>query len=155
MPKSAKILITLGSLLVSLLLFYILCVNTINVHEIGLVKHRFSGKWTFQKEAGTYITPPWPFVATYTVDRRPMRIDFDEYYSGRPENRVIFIMPKFIQINDSDEGLSELVYYIQPNGGSINLWQFKQFAFSGKKFKFFTELDTKEFTVEPNVKNNP
>lgn len=126
MAKKWKTAILVGSPVVGLLLFYILCWNHVHINEIGVAYNSVNGKVSIQENPGWYFTSP--FVEVVNISTVPHQVSI-------PSGAVV-INTKIVRFKK--EGVEE---FIRLQGFSYSLNQSMNgilmgYAFSGKEYPF-------------------
>jgi len=132
MNVSNKILWSVVSLFVGLVLFWLLCLNHVSISHVGITYDSRSGALTAQTNAGWYLTSP--FVRVSEVSTLPARISIDGVSSSK-----IVINDKIVRYVLNQESIKELVEY---EGFHYQYFpsHLTPYAYSGKKYSFFEIL---------------
>ena len=124
-----KLKITIGAVILSILatvLFYIFCLNHVNINEVGVAFNSGNGQLSLQTNAGWYVTSP--LVKVVTLPTLPEAVHLPttanviatKIVKIRPEKAIEFV--KF-------QGFS---YDIHANWNNILMG----YAFAGKPYDF-------------------
>lgn len=112
---------------VALFVFWLFCLNHVDINEIGVAYDSSTGKLSKQ-ECGWHVTEPW--VKVTTIPTIPVRVEI--YNNSR------FILPKLVQFQP--EYYKE---FIEVEGfkyfDSISM-TLSQYAYSGKEWPFLKEV---------------
>lgn len=61
---------------ISIIWFWILCINSIKPNEILILKNRLSGQYKIYDQPKMCISGPWPFVSAGRISSLPQLIEF-------------------------------------------------------------------------------
>jgi hypothetical protein len=128
-----------GSLLVSMFLFWLFCLNHVGVTDIGVAYNSVNGELRVQDKPGWYVTSPMVRVAHLST--LPMRVTIP--------SRARVINQRIVRFKA--EGAIE---FIKLQGFSIWLYTEQEnimmgYAFSGQKYSFLEMLEEPEWTNKP------
>ena len=137
-----KIGIGLGVLVLALFVFYLACLNHVDINEIGVAYNSVGGKVWIQDHPGWYLTSPTVEVATITT--LPLKVEI-------PTEAKI-INAKMVRFNPA--GIDE---FIRLQGFSYFTNQSMQsnllgYAYSGRQFPFLEviqDIGTENVTTKP------
>lgn len=122
--KGSTVFKAIGITILTIILFWFVCLNHISVNEVGIAYNSTNGKWWVQNTPGWYLTSP--FVSECTISTLPRQLSITS------NSKVLNV--KLVQFNP--DGIDEYIHLQGFGYGMGTDLDLIGYAFSGKKYSF-------------------